>query len=54
MSAIDKEILKLFNTLTPARQGQLLDVLGRLLDEQRAQQPQAKAEEQDAKKPANH
>jgi hypothetical protein len=38
MSAIDNEILKMFNTLNPTRQGKLLDVLGQLLDEQHAAQ----------------
>jgi hypothetical protein len=54
LSAIDKDILKLFNSLTPSRQGQLLDVLGRLVEDQRAQQEQGKAEAKDAKKPVNH
>ena len=34
MSAIDTEILAMFNALSPTRQGQLLDSLGQLLEEQ--------------------
>jgi hypothetical protein len=50
MSAIDNEILAMFNALNPARQGQLLDVLGRLTEEQHAQQNA----QQNANKPAAH
>jgi ribosome recycling factor len=49
MSAIDNEILAMFNALNPTRQGQLLDVLGRLTEEQRAE----RHKEQTANKPAN-
>ena len=34
MSAIDTEILAMFNALSPTRQGQLLDSLGQLLEVQ--------------------
>ena len=34
MSTIDKEVLAMFNALSPTRQGQLLDSLGQLLEEQ--------------------
>jgi hypothetical protein len=55
MSTIDKEVLAMFNALSPTRQGQLLDVLGRLTEEQRAQQPLPQAKEQTAeKKPPTH
>jgi hypothetical protein len=36
MSAIDTEILAMFNALNPTRQGKLLDLLGQLIDEQDA------------------
>lgn len=45
MSAIDNEILAMFNALNPTRQGKLLDVLGRLLEEQRAQRNAAQDEQ---------
>lgn len=34
MSAIDSEILAMFDSLNLTRQGQLLDFLGRLVEEQ--------------------
>ena len=37
MSAIDTEILAMFNALNPTRQGKLLDLLGQLIDEQDAE-----------------
>lgn len=39
MSAIDNEIVALFNALNPTRQGQLLDLLGALTEEQKQEQP---------------
>ena len=38
MSAIDTEILAMFNALNPIRQEKLLDLLGQLIDEQDAEQ----------------
>ena len=38
MSAIDTEILAMFNTLNLTRQGRLLALLGQLIDEQHAEQ----------------
>jgi hypothetical protein len=38
MSAIDTEILAMFNALNPARQGELLDLLGELLEQQGKEQ----------------
>jgi len=53
MGAIDNEILAMFNALNPARQGQLLDVLGRLTQEQHAEQRVAQQAEQHAQQNAN-
>jgi hypothetical protein len=36
MSAIDSEMLAMFNELYPAGQGQILDLMQQLLEEQRA------------------
>ena len=49
MGAIDNEILTMFNALSPTRQGQLLDVLGQLLEEQHAENDA----DQQAQKPAD-
>jgi|GEM_PF-3261166 len=37
MSAIDSEMLAMFNELYPAGQGQILDLMQQLLEEQRAE-----------------
>ena len=37
MSAIDSEMLAMFNELYPAGQGQILDLMQQLLQEQRAE-----------------
>jgi hypothetical protein len=52
MSAIDNEILTMFNTLNPTRQGQLLDVLGQLLEEQHAEHDADQNEQKPADEPA--
>jgi len=52
MSTIDNEILKMFNALNPTRQGQLLDVLGQLLDEQRAEHDADQLVQKPADEPA--
>ena len=38
MSAIDTEILAMFNALNPTRQGKVLDLLGQLIEEQNVEQ----------------
>jgi len=50
MSAIDAEILAMFNALNPTRQGKLLDLLGQLLDEQDAEQYKEPAQPVEAAK----
>ena len=50
MSAIDTEILAMFNALNPTRQGKLLDLLGQLIDEQDAEQYKGPAQPVEAAK----
>src|ERR1035437_6449295 len=50
MSAIDTEILAMFNALNPTRQGKLLDLLGQLIDEQDAEQYKEPAQPVEAAK----
>jgi hypothetical protein len=50
LSAIDTEILAMFNALNPTRQGKLLDLLGQLIDEQDAEQYKEPAQPAEATK----
>ena len=50
MSAIDAEILAMFNALNPTPQGNLLDLLGQLIDEQDAEQYKEPAQPVEAAK----
>ncbi|HEY5249250.1 MAG TPA: hypothetical protein VIJ15_12465 [Dermatophilaceae bacterium] len=54
MSAIDNEILAMFDELNPTRQGQLLDLLGKLIAEQHDERPQNQPSPQRGQEPAHH
>jgi hypothetical protein len=50
VSAIDTEILAMFNALSPARQGRILDLLGQLIEEQDVEQQKKPAHAADEAK----